>query len=54
IQTPEGPNIGLVNHLASFASVNQYGFVETPYFKVKNGKITSPRKKSYQNILPQR
>jgi len=41
IQTPEGPNIGLVNHLASFASVNQYGFVETPYFKVKNGKITS-------------
>jgi len=41
IQTPEGPNIGLVNHLAAFAKVNAYGFIETPYYKVNNGKITS-------------
>jgi len=41
IQTPEGQNIGLVGHLASFAKINQYGFIETPYFKVKNGKVTS-------------
>jgi len=41
IQTPEGPNIGLVGHLASFARVNPYGFIETPYFKVKEGKVTS-------------
>ena len=40
IQTPEGPNIGLVGHLASFARVNPYGFLETPYFKVEKGKIT--------------
>jgi len=41
IQTPEGPNIGLVNHLAGFSRVNPYGFIETPYFKVNKGKITS-------------
>lgn len=41
IQTPEGPNIGLVSHLASFAKVNPYGFIETPYFKVENGKVTN-------------
>ena len=41
IQTPEGPNIGLVNHLASFAKVNPYGFIETPYYKVNKGKISS-------------
>ncbi len=41
IQTPEGPNIGLVNHLASFSRVNPYGFIETPYFKVEKGKVTS-------------
>ncbi len=41
IQTPEGPNIGLVGHLASFARINPYGFIETPYFKVKKGKVTS-------------
>ncbi|MDZ4232118.1 MAG: DNA-directed RNA polymerase subunit beta, partial [Candidatus Pacearchaeota archaeon] len=40
IQTPEGPNIGLVGHLASFARVNEYGFIETPYFKVKGGRVT--------------
>ncbi len=36
IATPEGPNIGLVVHLASFASVNEYGFLETPYYEVKH------------------
>ncbi|KPJ73568.1 DNA-directed RNA polymerase subunit beta [Parcubacteria bacterium DG_74_1] len=41
IQTPEGPNIGLVSHLACFARVNPYGFLETPYFRVKNGQVTS-------------
>ncbi len=41
IESPEGPNIGLVGHLASFARINQYGFLETPYFKVKDGKILS-------------
>ena len=40
IQTPEGPNIGLVSHLAGYATVNPYGFIETPYYKVKNRKIT--------------
>ncbi len=40
IQTPEGPNIGLVGHLAGFARINEYGFIETPYFKVKNGNVT--------------
>jgi len=40
IQTPEGPNIGLVGHLASFAKINPYGFLETPYFKAKRGKVT--------------
>ncbi len=40
IETPEGPNVGLVGHLASFARVNPYGFIEAPYFKVKNGRIT--------------
>ena len=41
IQTPEGPNIGLVSHLASFAKVNPYGFIETPYFRVERGRVTS-------------
>jgi len=41
IQTPEGANIGLINHLANFARLNDFGFLETPYLKVKNGKITS-------------
>ncbi|MBI2042206.1 MAG: DNA-directed RNA polymerase subunit beta [Candidatus Nealsonbacteria bacterium] len=40
IQTPEGPNIGLVGHLSGFARINDYGFLETPYFKVDKGKIT--------------
>jgi DNA-directed RNA polymerase subunit beta len=40
VETPEGQNIGLINHLANFARVNEYGFLETPYAKVKNGKVT--------------
>ncbi|MCH7758882.1 DNA-directed RNA polymerase subunit beta [Patescibacteria group bacterium] len=41
IATPEGPNVGLVNHLACFARVNDYGFIETPYRKVVKGKLTN-------------
>ncbi|MCF6445921.1 DNA-directed RNA polymerase subunit beta [Nereida sp. MMG025] len=40
IETPEGPNIGLINSLATFARVNKYGFIETPYRKVVEGKVT--------------
>jgi DNA-directed RNA polymerase subunit beta len=40
IETPEGPNIGLINSLASFSRVNKYGFIETPYRKVEGGKVT--------------
>ncbi len=40
IETPEGPNIGLINSLATFARVNKYGFVETPYRKVRDGRVT--------------
>ena len=41
IETPEGPNIGLINSLAIFARTNEYGFLETPYRKVTNGKVTA-------------
>ncbi len=40
IETPEGPNIGLITSLASYARVNDYGFIEVPYRKVTNGKVT--------------
>jgi len=40
IETPEGPNIGLINSLAVYARTNEYGFLETPYRRVKNGKAT--------------
>ena len=40
IETPEGANIGLVLNLATYARVNEYGFIETPYLRVKNGKVT--------------
>jgi DNA-directed RNA polymerase subunit beta len=40
IETPEGPNIGLINSLATYARVNRYGFVEAPYRRVTNGKVT--------------
>jgi DNA-directed RNA polymerase subunit beta len=41
IETPEGPNIGLIGSLASYAKVNRYGFIETPYRRVTKGKVTS-------------
>ncbi|WP_395825964.1 DNA-directed RNA polymerase subunit beta [Elstera sp.] len=41
IETPEGPNIGLINSLATYARVNQYGFIESPYRKVKDGVVSS-------------
>ena len=40
IETPEGPNIGLIASLATFARINDFGFLETPYRKVENGKVT--------------
>jgi DNA-directed RNA polymerase subunit beta len=41
IETPEGPNIGLINSFASYSRTNQYGFIETPYRKVTKGKVTN-------------
>jgi len=58
IETPEGPNVGLVGHLATFAKVNPYGFIEAPYFRVKNGKVTdeinylSAQEEERYNIAP--
>ncbi|RKY02115.1 MAG: DNA-directed RNA polymerase subunit beta, partial [Spirochaetes bacterium] len=40
IETPEGPNIGLISSLATYARINEFGFIETPYRKVVNGKVT--------------
>ncbi|MCB9495569.1 MAG: DNA-directed RNA polymerase subunit beta [Fibrobacteria bacterium] len=40
IETPEGPNIGLISSMSTYARVNAYGFIETPYRKVENGKVT--------------
>ena len=40
IETPEGPNIGLIGYLSSFARINEFGFIETPYRKVKNGRVS--------------
>ena len=40
VETPEGANIGLVLNLATYARINEYGFIETPYLKVKDGKVT--------------
>ncbi|MGA3303035.1 MAG: DNA-directed RNA polymerase subunit beta [Methylovirgula sp.] len=40
IETPEGPNIGLINSLATFARVNKYGFIEAPYRRLREGKLT--------------
>ena len=39
IETPEGPNIGLINSLSCYARINEFGFIETPYRKVENGKV---------------
>jgi len=58
IETPEGPNVGLVGHLATFARINPYGFIEAPYFKVKNGKVTdeveylSAQEEERHNVAP--
>ncbi|MFM8602320.1 MAG: DNA-directed RNA polymerase subunit beta [Actinomycetota bacterium] len=41
IETPEGPNIGLIGALSTYARVNEFGFIETPYRRVKNGKVSS-------------
>lgn len=41
IETPEGPNIGLISSLATFARINEFGFIEAPYRKVENGRVTS-------------
>ncbi len=41
IETPEGPNIGLINSLATYARVNQYGFIESPYRRVEKGQVTN-------------
>jgi DNA-directed RNA polymerase subunit beta len=49
IHTPEGPNIGLVLHLSAYARINDFGMIETPYVKVKNGKITGEIE--YMNAL---
>ncbi len=49
IHTPEGPNIGLVLHLASYAKINDFGMIEAPFAKVKNGKIT--KEVEYMNAL---
>ena len=43
IETPEGPNVGLVGHMAAFSRINPYGFLETPYFKVEAGKVLTPK-----------
>jgi len=40
VETPEGPNIGLITSLASYGKVNEYGFIEAPYRKVENGRVT--------------
>jgi DNA-directed RNA polymerase subunit beta len=40
IETPEGPNIGLINSLATYAQINQYGFIESPYRRIVDGKVT--------------
>jgi len=40
IETPEGPNIGLISSLSTYARINEFGFIETPYRKVKNGRVT--------------
>ena len=49
IHTPEGPNIGLIVHLSTYSKINDFGIIETPYIKVKNGKITG--EVAYLNAL---
>src|ERR687884_49824 len=53
IETPEGPNIGLINSLATYAKVNKYGFIETPYMLVQNGVVQKePRYLSAIDVSP--
>ena len=52
VETPEGPNIGLIVSLAAFAKVNQYGFVETPYRKIEDRKVTD--ESEYMSALQER
>ena len=47
IETPEGPNIGLIGTLATYGRVNKFGFIETPYWKVENGVVRTDRKPEY-------
>jgi DNA-directed RNA polymerase subunit beta len=49
IETPEGPNIGLINSLSNYARVNKYGFIETPYRKIEDGKAT--KKVEYMSAI---
>ncbi|CAL4317932.1 DNA-directed RNA polymerase subunit beta [Buchnera aphidicola (Pterocallis alni)] len=58
IETPEGPNIGLINSLAIYSKINKYGFLETPYRKVNNGVLTDTvhyltTNQEYNNIIAQ-
>ena len=50
IETPEGPNIGLIASLSTYARVNEYGFVETPYRKVDNGKVLDDQVRWYSAL----
>jgi DNA-directed RNA polymerase subunit beta len=47
VETPEGPNAGLIGSLATYARVNEYGFIETPYYKVENGRVLLDRPPEY-------
>ena len=58
IETPEGPNIGLISYLTSYARVNEYGFIETPYRKVVDGVVTDeihymPADEEYDHVIAQ-
>lgn len=52
IETPEGPNIGLISSLSCFARVNEFGFIETPYRKVENGRIIDYVKILHPGVSP--
>ncbi len=51
IETPEGPNIGLINSLALYARTNEFGFIETPYRRVKDGKVGGPKDIEYLSAI---
>ena len=48
IETPEGPNIGLISSLSTYAKVNEFGFLETPYFRVKDGVVDRRSRSSWR------